>query len=198
MQAMFAMDLRHVINATVRGIHAGKNSEQAAGVGTEPYLRIGKPTKALHMAFDLRGHYYWHKRKGGKLYEVNCARGVHLLFHRPYGSTGFCSTYTFIGVCESPFDRMEEVKKWEYLSSHDSCWIDAAASSLANLYFEMANELVVAGKFSTRKAPAPKDMSWNVWFRDFQTTELYEWVDVQIDHVPTEPGYGRDYKLTLL
>lgn len=199
MQAMFSMDLREVINNSVRGIHAGKNSEQAAGVpGAETHLRLEKPTKAMHMAFDLRGSYYWHKRKGGRLYEVNTARGVHFLFHRTYGSTGFCATYTFFGLCDSPFDRIEEVKEWAYLSSHDSCWIDQAAGRLSTLYFEMASELEARGGFKGNKAPAPKDISWNVWFKDFNTTEFYEWADVQIDHVRNEPGYGREYKLTLL
>ena len=102
---MFAMSIEDVIDFTVCSSHAGKNSERAAGVlNADEYLRLDRPTKALHLAFDVRCSFFAYKNSPGTK-EADTARGVQFLFHRPIGNTGFCSTYTFAATTDSPFAR---------------------------------------------------------------------------------------------
>ncbi len=55
---MLGVSMDSFIYGVVRGLHAGQNSARAAGVKDAPeYLRLGEPTKALYVAFDIRVHY---------------------------------------------------------------------------------------------------------------------------------------------
>jgi len=194
--AMFRMDIGDIIHHVVCGMHAGKNSEQAAGLKAEDYLRLGKPTKALYLAFDVRSSCF-QKQKGMLDQEARAARSLHFLFHRTHGSIGFCSTHTFAAVDDNPFAHIESIKEWKFLSSHDSCWKDAAGDFASAVYFQMAEEVNALAGFTKDEGPAPKDLSWNVWFQRFDTTEFYQWVNVQVNRDPNDK-HGYEELITVL
>jgi hypothetical protein len=182
------MDIEYVIRGAVRGLHAGKNSEEAAGVvGAEKYLpSCSKDTKALYMAFDIRGDYYGGMDgKPGKRSDISCS--LHFLFHRAYGSEGFCATHTFGGWDESPFAHEHDVKHWEFLSSHDSCWIDAARDYIWKWERELYKDLRKQSGLSESEFPCMNDISWFItpsWV--YGATDFYKWVDVHMEKDPQD------------
>jgi len=184
------IDIGDFIHSVVCGLHAGKNSEQAAGYVAEDYLRLGRPTKALYLAFDLRAHYYPEtpEREISNLNEGGASCSLHYLFHRTYGSTGFCTTYTFAAVHDDCFARLKDVRDWQFLSSHNSCWKDAAEDKARRVENELYDRVCAQVGFADDDHIPYNRLSWSVWFPTFQRapTEFYEWVDVQIDKDPED------------
>lgn len=185
---MLAVDIGDFIYSVVRGLHAGKNSEMAAGISAPDHLQLEKPTKALYLAFDIRTHFYPSGEEKNKYKEASVSSSLHFLFHRIYGSTGFCSTYTFGAISTDCFARLDKVKdEFEFLSSHDSCWKDAARDFANRVEHE--HYQIVANNAGFRNDPIPYSrLNWRTGFPMFSSkpTEFYQWVDVQIDRDPSD------------
>lgn len=186
---MLGVNIGQFIHSVVAGLHAGKNSEQAAGLTSEDHLRLGKPTKALYLAFDVRTSFYPEgEERTDKYKEASVSSSLHYLFHRTYGSTGFCSTYTFGAIHTNCFAGLEDVKEeFEFLSSHDSCWKDAARDFASNL--EHDHYQLIAKNAGFKNDPIPYSrLNWNTSFPMFSRspTEFYRWVDVQVDPDPSD------------
>ena len=183
------MEIGEVIQNIVRTVHGGKNSEQAAGRQAKEYLRLGEKTLALYVALDCRASY--HPNSNSSLKEGSAACSLHYLFHRIYGSEGFCSTYTFAAVKDSPFDRIGSIEdsEWKFLSSHDSCWKDAARDQARKVENSLYERVCKQVGFDNNLDHVPYNrLNWNIWFAD---SEMFQWVDVKIDR---DVNDRNDYK----
>lgn len=179
------MDVGTIVRDLVRGLHGGLSSEAAAGVKKPAeFYRYGSPTKALYLAFDIRASFYPEKQEDKyKNAEASCS--LHYLFHRPYGSEGFATTNTFASVQDSPFAKLDEIKSWEFLSSHDSCWADAARDKAWKVEREIVEIIAARAGFPGDDYPPHNRLSWHVWFPMFNRS-FYSWVDVKIDKDPND------------
>ena len=194
MRAM-GMDLGTIIRDLVQGLHNGLNSEAAAGVvKPSDYTRVGHPTKALYLAFDIRASFYPEKGEDRKEAQASCS--LHYLFSRPYGSKGFATTHTFATIQDSPFAKLDEIKKWEFLSSHDSCWKDVAQDKAWKAEREMVEIIAQRAGFPGDDYPAHHLINWNVWFPMFNDN-FYRWADVQVDSDKNDK-HGYDKLITVL
>jgi len=132
---MFEMRLKEVIRALV------DSTMETAGDDK-------RKTQAVVISIDVRLH-----NNTGRGNQAHRSIILHFLFHRPYGNTHtFCAT--------SQYFTNSEVLDWEFLSSHDSCWIDAVNDRISKIYFEMAWEIERDAGVDIR----PADLSQSVYF----------------------------------
>lgn len=152
---MFSMDLYHVIRTIVESSMASQSSDFRQG-------------HALTLSFDLMLVHY--VKGSSSLNEYRRGARMTFLFNRP---SDYGSVHTF---CH------EEEQPWEFLSSHDSCWIDAVKSELDNLYFRFAKEIIAeAGDDKLR----PLDLRQHVHFSLFGRN-AFKWVSVEITKDPND------------
>ena len=137
----------------------------------------GFPDKALYLAFDIRCSYYGDK-------EAREACSLHFLFNRPWGSTGFATTNTFAAVNKSPFASLADIKEWEFLSSHDSCWRDAARDKVWAVERDLYNRVITSAGFTEENVPSSKELHWMVSFP--LTGAMHKWVQVKISKDPND------------
>ena len=156
-----------LIYSLVRGLHDGRSSETAAGIAKPvEYPRYGEPTKALYLAFDVRASFYPEKKESQyKQADASCS--LHYLFNCPYASRGFVTTHTFATVQDSPFAKLEEIRSWEFLSSHDSCWRDAARDKAWQVERMVIEILAQRAGFAPDDWPPNSRVSWFVNFPIF-------------------------------
>lgn len=179
------MDLSDLVYYLVQGLHGEKNSEQAAGLVSGPQAyNLGRPTKALHLAFSCRAHYSGPDRDGQAI------RTLHFLFNRPWGSKGFATTHTFATTTSflDLIGKVNEANGWEHLSSHDSCWRSAVWSKIGEVTKELQDEVVEQTRCE------PNEVSISTGF--VLLAPFYRWVDVQIDRDETDKhGYRKLVKV---
>lgn len=132
---MFEMRLREVVRTLV------DSAMEAASENK-------RETQAAVISLDVRLHNYT-----GRGNQAHRSTTLHFLFHRPHGNT-----HTFFA--ESQYHAEPKKLNWEFLSSHDSCWIDAVNDRISKIYFEMAREVERESGVDIR----PIDLSQSVYF----------------------------------
>lgn len=132
---MFAMGLREVIRTLVNS-------------AMETASEYKRDTQAVVISLDVRLHNYT-----GQGNQAHRSTTLHFLFHRPEANT-----HTFFA--ESEYLAKPQKLNWEFLSSHDSCWIDAVNDKIVKIYFEMAREVERESGVNIK----PRDLSQNVYF----------------------------------
>lgn len=148
------------------------NSVLEAIVEHELIKKGGRDKEALHFHLDIRLHQNEDTR--------SC--GLHMLYHvRP----GYSYVDVFSGETDSPFGKIDEVKEWKHLASHDSCWRDIKCFSA--IYFRMAEEINEVRVRRNLRRVAPKDMYQHNNFAMFG--ELYRWVPIQISREDPNNSY---------
>ncbi len=109
-------------------------------------------------------------------------RGLHLLYHSPYGA----SINVFSSVTENCFASLKDVgNRWKHETSHDSCWKDIRVFS--KTYFEMAESINSHLRIHGQAEKAPKDMDQFNCFRDY----LFRWVSVKVSKDPKDTNNYR-------
>lgn len=133
---------------------------------------------AFVVAFDLRMDNFSGKGKHASRRET-----VHFLFQRPHDSrTGSTHTFFAIGDANTPVDKLD----WEFLSSHDSCWIDAVSQEISKIYFRMADEVETASGVGIAPCELSESADLALFCKPFQ------WVRVSIEKdLRDEFGYKK-------
>jgi len=187
------VDIGELVYKMVCGLHGEHNSERAADpTGKhDDYVRVGVPTKALYIPFDIRASYRKDKMEG----EASCS--LHYLFCRLHGNPGFCTTYTFAAADASPFAKLHDITQWEFLSAHDSCWRDAARDRAWRIEQYLYEEVMFRAGLRDEDAKVPyRELNWHVSFPLFNK-RFFDWVDVQIDR-DLEDKHGYEKLITVI